>query len=262
MNFASKWIVFLFACFFLSGTPTFAVQPPLPQQPLNHVVDLAGIIDDGTEAQLDGYLLELEQKTTAQFIVLTVTSLEGESLEAFSIATAHDKWKLGQKGKDNGVLLVVALNDKKYRFEVGYGLEGMLPDSLTGSIGRQYLVPNFRKGDYSTGAVAAALAVATTIASGSGVEITGMPKLQTRTYPAGPRRGGGLANKILALLFLLGAVILFIKNPRLFMLLLLASSMGGGRRGGWGGGGGFGGGGSFGGGGGGGFGGGGSSGGW
>jgi len=262
MTFASKWLVFIFACLILSGTPSFAVQPPLPQQPLNHVVDLAGIIDDRVEAQLDGYLLELEQKTTAQFIVLTVTSLEGESLEAFSLATAHDKWKLGQKGKDNGVLLVVALDDKKYRFEVGYGLEGILPDSLTGSIGREYLVPNFRRGDYSTGITAAALAVANTIASDNGVEITGMPKLQARTNSARSQRGGGIAGKILTLLFLIGAVILFIKNPRLFLLLLFASSMGGGRRDGWGGGGGFGGGGSFGGGGGGGFGGGGSSGGW
>ncbi|MDD1750490.1 MAG: TPM domain-containing protein [Methanothrix sp.] len=257
-----KWFIFLFACFFLFVTPSFAVQPALPQQPLNHVVDLAGIIDDGSEAQLDGYLTELEQKTTAQFIVLTVTSLEGESLEDFSLATAHDKWKLGQKGKDNGILLVVALNDKKYRFETGYGLEGILPDSLTGSIGREYLVPNFRKGDYSTGITAAALAVANVIASANGVEITGMPKLQVRTYSDRSQRGGGLAGKVLTLLFFICAVILFIRYPRLFLLLLFASSMGGGRRDGWGGGGGFGGGGSFGGGGGGGFGGGGSSGGW
>jgi uncharacterized protein len=262
MNFASRWLVVIFTCFLLSGAPAYAVQPPLPEQPLNHVVDLAGIIDDQVEAQLNGYLLELEQKTTAQFIILTVTSLEGDSLEAFSLATAHDKWKLGQKGKDNGILLLVALDDKKYRFEVGYGLEGTLPDSLTGSIGREYLVPNFRKGDYSAGIAAAALAVANTIASSNGVEITGMPKLRVSTHPAGSQKGGGFAGKIVTLLFLIGAAILFIKNPRLFLLLLFASSMGGGRRGGWSGGGGFGGGGSFGGGGGGGFGGGGSSGGW
>jgi uncharacterized protein len=225
-------------------------------------VDLAGIIDDSVEAQLDRYLLELQQKTTAQFVVLTITSLEGESLEAFSIATAHEKWKLGEKGKDNGVLLVVAQSDKKYRFEVGYGLEGILPDSLVGSIGREYLVPNFRKGDYSAGIFSSAVVIANKIASGEGVDITGMPKLQAGRYPAGSRRGGGLVGNILTLLLLIGAIILFIKNPRLFLLFLLASSMGGGRRGGWGGGGGFGGGGSFGGGGGGGFGGGGASGGW
>jgi uncharacterized protein len=262
MNFVAKWFVFIFACCFLLGTPAYPVQPPLPPQPLNHVVDLAGIIEDRVEAQLDGYLQELEQKTTAQFIVLTVASLEGDSIDAFSIATAHEKWKLGQKGKDNGALLVVALNDKKYRFEIGYGLEGILPDSLTGSIGREYLVPNFRKGDYSAGIFSSALVIANRIASSEGVEITGMPKLQGRINSGRSQRGGGMASKILTLLFLIGAIILFIKNPRLFLLFLFASSMGGGRRDGWGGGGGFGGGGSFGGGGGGGFGGGGSSGGW
>lgn len=262
MKFVSKWLLFIFACFSLSGTPLFAVQPPLPQQPLNHVVDLAGIIEDSVEAQLDGYLLELEQKTTAQFVVLTITSLEGDSIDEFSIATAHEKWKLGQKGKDNGALLVVAQNDKKYRFEIGYGLEGILPDSLVGSIGREYLVPYFRKGDYSAGITSAALVIANNIASSEGVEITGMPKMREGRYPGRSQRGGGIISKILTLLFLIGAVILFIKNPRLFLLFLLASSMGGGRRDGWGGGGGFGGGGSFGGGGGGGFGGGGASGGW
>jgi uncharacterized protein len=262
MNFVSKWLVFIFVCFFLAGSPSFAVQPPLPPQPLNHVVDLAGIINDGAETQLDGYLLELEQKTTAQFIVLTITSLEGDSIEAFSLAIAHEKWKLGQKGKDNGILLVVAQNDKKYRLEVGYGLEGILPDSLAGSIGREYLVPNFRKGDYTAGIISAALVIANKIASGEGVEITGMPKLQVNSYPRRPQRGGGLVSNILTVLLLAGVIILFIKNPRLLLLLLFASSMGGGRRDGWGGGGGFGGGGSFGGGGGGGFGGGGSSGGW
>lgn len=262
MNFVSKWIVFIFSCCYLLAAPAFAVQPPLPQQPANHVVDLAGIIEDSVEAQLDGYLLELEQKTTAQFVVLTVTSLEGDSIDAFSIATAHEKWKLGQKGKDNGALLVVAQDDKKYRFEIGYGLEGILPDSLVGSIGREYLVPNFRKGDYSAGIFSSALVIANKIASSEGVDITGMPKLQESRYSGRSQRGGGIVSKILTVLFLIGAIILFIKNPRLLLFFLLASSMGGGRRSGWGGGGGFGGGGSFGGGGGGGFGGGGASGGW
>jgi uncharacterized protein len=88
--------------------------------------------------------------------------------------------------------------------------------------------------------------IANKIASGEGVEITGMPKLQAGRYPGRSRRGSGLVGNILTLILLIGAIILFIKNPRLFLLFLFASSMGG-RRGGWGGGGGFGGGGSFGG---------------
>lgn len=158
-------------------------QVVIPERPGQRVVDLAGIINDDMEASLNRYLLELEQKTTAQFAILTLQSLEGEPLEDLSIRIAHDTWKLGQKGKDNGVLLLVALKDREYRFEVGYGLEGILPDSLVGSIGRQHLVPYFREGDYSLGIFAASLAVIDVIAADAGVEISGMPEMQRRTAP-------------------------------------------------------------------------------
>jgi uncharacterized protein len=196
-------------------------------------------------------------------VVLTVMDLGGESIEDLSIRIAHDKWKLGQKGKDNGVLFLIAFKDRKYRIEVGYGLEGVLPDSLVGSIGRDVLVPYFRKGDYSGGIFATTLALANKIAADAGVKIEGMPLITYRTPPTGNGRPGSPLSTIVGIVFLIIMGILFIKNPRAFLLFLLFSSMGG-RRGPWGGGGGFGGGGfgSFGGGGGGGFGGGGASGGW
>jgi len=235
----------------------------IPDKPQRYVVDLAGIVNDATENRLNGYLQELEQKTTAQLVVLTILSLEGESIEDFSITIAHNKWKLGQKGKDNGVLFLVSMKDRKYRIEVGYGLEGVLPDSLVGSIGRDVLVPYFRKGDYSDGIFATTLALANKIAADAGVKIEGMPLINYRTPPTGKGETGGPLSMIIGIVFLVIMGILFIKNPRAFLLFLLFSSMGG-RRGPWGGGGGFGGGGfgSFGGGGGGGFGGGGTSGGW
>jgi uncharacterized protein len=242
---------------------TSQAEITLPEKPLNHVVDLAGIVNDNIEANLNRYLLELEQKTSAQMVVLTINSLEGRSLEDFSLTVAHEKWKLGQKDKDNGVLLLVVLQEKKYRFEIGYDLEGILPDSLVGSIGRNYLVPYFRKGDYSTGIFAATLSVIREIASDAGVEISGMPVLRSRAplpYKGVQRKKPTILGTIFTILFFLGLVYLFIRHPRLLLLLLMFSMMGGGRRGGWGGGGGFGG--SFGGGGGGGFGGGGASGGW
>jgi uncharacterized protein len=257
MNINCKIIcIFGIAVCLLIGSIAHAVIPPIPAKPAQYVVDLADIIDKDTELKLDAYLRELEQKTTAQVVVLTILSLEGESLENFSISTANDKWKIGQKGKDNGVLIVISLQDKRYRFEIGYGLEGILPDSFVGSIGRKFLVPYFQKGDYSTGIYTATLAVINRIASAKGVEITGMPNLNTYTYAKGKEKGGNIIQTVFALLFLFGAIILFIKNPRLFLFLLMASMLGGGRRGGWSGGGGFGGGG------GGGFGGGGASGGW
>ncbi len=251
-------ILALVLLIFTTAPAGFAAEIPLI--PANPVIDLAGIINDDVETKINRYLRELERKTTAQMAILTVKSLEGRAIEEFSLSIAHDKWQLGQKGKDNGVLLVVALNARKYRIEVGYGLEGVLPDSLVGSMGRQYLVPYFKKGDYSTGIYSATLVIANTIASDAGVKISGMPAVQ-KTYTVKKRkRASGPFGKIISLVFFLIMLILFIKNPRFFMTLLLLSSMGG-RRGPWGGsGGGFGGGGF--GGGGGGFGGGGASGSW
>ncbi|OGW20570.1 MAG: hypothetical protein A2X55_07695 [Nitrospirae bacterium GWB2_47_37] len=263
MNFRHKSSLFLFltSCFliFISSV-SFAVTPEPPKVPSDYVNDLAGIIETGVETRLNAYLKELEQKTTAQVFVLTVQSLDGEDIEGFSLRTA-EKWKPGQKGKDNGVLITVALNDRKYRIETGYGIEGILPDSLVGSIGRQHLVPYFRKGDYSTGIFNASVVVAQKIAEHEGVEITGMPKIEVRGDRQGIRGKKEIGFFDAIILFAVFGVIifLFIKHPRLLLLLLLSSSMGG-RRSGWSGGGGFGGG--FGGGGGGGFGGGGASGSW
>lgn len=236
----------------------------LPDAPENYVVDLAGIVSPGVEADLNRYLLELEQKTTAQMVVLTIPSLEGEALEDFTLRLAHEQWKLGQKGKDNGVLLLVSLRDRKYRFEIGYGLEGVLPDSLVGTIGRQELLPSFRKGDYSGGIHSAALTVITEIARDAGVTITGMPERTVRRRGKDP----GSSGLIIVFFFMM---ILF----SLFRQLRRSASRDrgshrndwiywGGFGGGGFGGGGFGGGGfgGFGGGGGGGFGGGGASGGW
>lgn len=235
----------------------------VPEKPAKYVVDLAGIVDTTVENRLNGYLQELEQKTTVQFVILTINSLEGESIEDVSINIAHDKWKLGRKEQDNGLLLLISVKDRKYRIEVGYGLEGILPDSLVGSIGRKFIGPFFRKGDYSGGIYAASLAMANEIAADARIKITGMPQVKRSARPAARDRPASLAGTIMTIVVLFIMLILFIKNPRLFLFFLLASSMGG-RRGYWGSGGGFGGGGfgSFGGGGGGGFGGGGAGGGW
>ena len=145
-----------------------AVTPAIPAHPSQYVVDLAGVIDAPTEARLNAMLHDLETETTAQVVVLTLQSLDGEPIENFSHQTAV-QWGIGQKGKDNGVLLTVAVKDHKYRIEVGYGLESTLPDSLVGSIGRQYLVPNFRKGDYAGGIVAAVTEIVNKIAPGKGL---------------------------------------------------------------------------------------------
>jgi uncharacterized protein len=220
-------------------------------------VDLAGVIRPEIERGLNSFLADLEAKTTTQAIILTVKSLDGESIDGFSLRIA-EQWKLGKKDKDNGLLFTVAIDDRRYRIEVGYGLEGVLPDSFVGSIGREHLAPNFRKGDYSAGLAAATLAIISKIAESAEVEITGMAQARRSAPPGtGVRKKPSVASLIFTVIFIIGAIILFIKNPRLFMWILIFSMMGG-RRGG----GGWSGGGGFGGGGGGGFGGGGASGGW
>ncbi len=134
-----------------------ASTPRPPEVPRDYVTDLAGIFTRDTWHQLNSILQELERRTSAQVLILTVQSLDDQSIEDFAFNT-KEKWKLGQKGKDNGILLVIAVKNRKYRFEVGYGLESALPDSLLGTIGRQYLVPSFKQGDYGTG-VSRAIAV-------------------------------------------------------------------------------------------------------
>ncbi|HTG00482.1 MAG TPA: TPM domain-containing protein [Nitrospirota bacterium] len=241
----------------LAASPAAASTPAPPSQPRDYVTDLAGVVPQTTQTRLNGYLQELERKTGAQVLVLTVRSLDGQSIEEFAFST-KEQWRLGQKGKDNGALIVVAVQDRKYRFEIGYGLESILPDSMVGSIGREYLVPYFRKGDYGGGIAAATLAVVTVIAGHEGVQITGMRSVQRPQEAAKP------LGKLQVLFFGFIAVVLLllcITHPRQCLFLMMASSMGG-RGGGWSGGGGGFGGGSFGGGGGGSGGGGGASGSW
>jgi uncharacterized protein len=131
-----KSIIFLAFALFIFTTAPAGFAAEIPAIPANPVVDLAGIIDDTVETKINRYSRELERKTTAQMAILTVKNLEGQTIEEFSLAIAHDQWKLGQKGKDNGVLLVTVLKARKYRIEVGYGLEGVLPDSLEGTENR------------------------------------------------------------------------------------------------------------------------------
>jgi uncharacterized protein len=247
-------IVFLALCW---TSVTFALP-----QPGTYVVDSAGVIEDATESNLNGYLQELEQKTGTQMIVLAVDTTEGIPIEQYAIGKAMS-WGLGQKGKDNGLLMVVAVKDRKYRIEVGYGLEPVIPDSLAGTIARQYMVPRFKANDYSGGIYLASLALIETIAKAENVTLTGMPKVSQQYQ--GKTRSSGLGS---ILFFILLALMFSRPGSRgfmnmLFLSMLLGNSWGGrgSSSGGFGsfGGGGFGG---FGGGGGGSFGGGGISGSW
>ena len=114
------------------------------------VVDQAGILSPAVKAELETALAAHENNTTNQVVVVTLESLNGANIEEYSLELGR-RWGIGQKGKDNGVLLVVAPNDKQIRIEVGYGLEGILTDALSSNIINYYIIPEFKKGDIQNG---------------------------------------------------------------------------------------------------------------
>jgi uncharacterized protein len=138
---------------------SFALDVPYLSGRVN---DEAHLFDANAASSLDRTLKAYEQKTGRQFVVLTLPTLGDEVLEDYSIKVAR-AWKLGTKGKDDGILLLVARDDHKVRIEVGYGLEGDLPDAKAGRIIRDELVPRFRANDYAGGVTAGVDAVIKTL---------------------------------------------------------------------------------------------------
>ena len=130
-------------------THSFAVALEVPQL-RGRVNDLADILPSDRARLLEERLAAFEKETGHQIAVLTIPSLEGDPLEDFSIRVA-ESWKIGQKGFDNGAILLVAQKERKLRIEVGYGLEGVLPDAIANRIIREVIVPRLRENDYSGG---------------------------------------------------------------------------------------------------------------
>jgi uncharacterized protein len=118
-----------------------------------YVNDHAGLISSATELKIENFLRGFEGSDSTQLVVLTIDSLEGESLEEYSLKVA-ESWKLGQKDKDNGALLLIAKQERKIRIEVGYGLEGELTDLLSGRIIDNEIKPRFKAGDFEGGIIA------------------------------------------------------------------------------------------------------------
>ncbi|MEI7751688.1 MAG: TPM domain-containing protein [Candidatus Omnitrophota bacterium] len=144
-------ISFFILVFFLGFSTLFALK--VPPRADGYVTDRAGFLSSSEKAQLEATLRAFDAKTSNQVVVATFPSLEGEALDDFSIRLA-EAWKAGQKRKDNGVIFLIFKNDRKMRIEVGYGLEGVLTDALSGQIISRVVAPYFRKGDYSGGILA------------------------------------------------------------------------------------------------------------
>lgn len=129
----------------------FALEVP---RLAGRVNDYAGMLSPAAEQKLERMLSEFEQRESTQIVVLTIPSLDGEALEDFSMRVA-EKWKIGQRGLDNGAILLVAKAERKVRIEVGYGLEGRLTDLHSARIIRGIIVPEFKAGRYDNGVIRA-----------------------------------------------------------------------------------------------------------
>jgi uncharacterized protein len=146
-----------------------AIAAPTLPALSGRVVDGAGLLSAADKAQLEADLAAFEAKSTDQIVVVTVPSLQGYAIEEFAVALGR-AWKIGQAGKDNGLILLVAPNERKVRFEVGRGLEPLLPDGKAGTIIRQTILPTFRRGDFP-GGIKAGVAAARAVLEGDAAEL-------------------------------------------------------------------------------------------
>ena len=170
--------------------------PPELTKPVN---DFAGVLDPAAESQLDSLIRELQNASGDVMIVATIKTFQPEpDIASYAVKMFDNHGRgIGQKGKDNGLLLLLAVDDRAVRAEVGYDLEGIITDGAAGQISRQVMVPYFRKGDYGGGLLAGAQALAGRIAEGRGVTLTGVPAR------ASDRRDDGEGFPIGLVLFLL-----------------------------------------------------------
>jgi uncharacterized protein len=164
--------------FFLLLYPACVEAEELPK-PQGWVNDFASVIAADYSGKISALIDEVEKKTGSEIAVVTINSIAPYD-EAGYARLIFDAWKIGKKGKDNGVLILVAVKERRWRIETGYGVEGILPDGLCGEIGRKYMVPYLKEGRYGEGLYNGVLAIASVIAKDAGVTMEGisLPKVR------------------------------------------------------------------------------------
>ena len=193
-------------------TPASAADVPVLT---GRFVDTAGIIRPDTRARITAVLKAHEEATTNQIAVLTVPTIQPESIEEYAVKV-FASWKLGQKGRDNGVLLVVVPQDRKLRIEVGYGLEPVLTDGQCGQIIRNVITPQFKAGNYDKGIENGVQAIVAQLAGNGaipGAPVAVRPQFRVRVDP-GSLHGPNMPWQVrllasVGLLVLLGTLALF-----------------------------------------------------
>ena len=181
-------------------------QPETPEltQPVN---DFAGVIDADSARQVDSLIRSLQETTGDVVVVATIKSLAGEDINQYAERMFRNRGKgIGQAGKDNGLLLLIAVDDRKARFEVGYELEQFITDGFSGETVRQEMAPLFRNGDYGAGTLAGVRRIIGRIAEGRNVTIQGAPRLRERRRAPTSGSGGNVFIMLVVLFILINAI--------------------------------------------------------
>ncbi len=202
-----------------------------------YVYDEANIVDNHLKDYIISINEQLYNKTGAQIVVATLNSLNGSSEQEIAVQLFR-KWGIGSKEKNNGVLMLIAPNEKRLWIEVGYGLEGALPDGKVGEIRDKYIFPYFKEGDYNTGILKGFDAILTVIAKEYNIENFDSSEYG-RNYDGYGKNSNSESKSINPIMIVIGIIIFLFIDYRFFggmltMMLLRSSSRGG--RGGYGGG--------------------------
>jgi len=211
--------------FSLFVSTSLAQEVKIPTRGQGYVSDFASLLKPNDKLAITKFASELEKKTTAQLAVVTIKSTQPETIQGFSVRL-FDQWKIGQKGKDNGTLILIAVKDRKAWITTGYDLEGAIPDVIAQKIVQSKMIPYFKSGQYSQGIKEGSVAVISLIAKEYGAQITGQ---EAQVYQAVHRKSSPLRVLFTILMFI------FIIGSRSGFLgyFLMGSLLGGRRRGGY-----------------------------
>ncbi|HUL33093.1 MAG TPA: TPM domain-containing protein [Candidatus Eisenbacteria bacterium] len=172
----SSLVLLCVACVVLCVAAVTRAEDIKSIRPTGYVTDLAGLLQPQTKTQLEALCTKLEQKTGAQMAVVTVNSLNGNDIDSYAV-DLYTHLGIGAKKTSEGILLLVAPNERRYRIEVGYGSEPVANDARAGDAGRA-MVPYFRRGDYNAGITVAAWQLAKYIADEKGVTLSGASQIR------------------------------------------------------------------------------------
>lgn len=226
--------VYILSLFFAVTSLQAAEEFP---KPVGAVNDFAAVIPDQYKARMEALSREVLEKTGTAVVVATVKSIGDDGAEDYA-SRLYQAWGIGKKGEDKGVLIFLAVTERKIRIETGYGVEGILPDGLVGEILDEYTIPYLKQKDYGKGLFGAMAAVSAVVAKDAGISLTGQPTFERRERRP-IRKQGSIVPLIILLLVMIPLLATRTGRQMLpwLLLLFLSGGRGGGGFGGFGGGG-------------------------